>query len=71
MKTFVPQDYWEIRANFGDYEGLWINPETKDARCLDRDRADAVRKSVAGRVLRRWRRARWNASAWRRRSSMT
>ena len=49
IEAFVPQDYWEIRANFGDYEGLWINPETKDARCLDRDRADAVRKSVAGR----------------------
>jgi len=31
IENFVPQDYWEIKANFGDYEGLWINPELKEA----------------------------------------
>ena len=48
IERFVPVDYWEIRANFGDYEGLWINPETKDTRCMDEARAKAVREAVAG-----------------------
>ena len=26
IENFVTKDYWEIRANFGDYEGLWVNP---------------------------------------------
>ena len=48
IERFVPTDYWEIRANFGDYEGVWENPETKDTRCMDEARAEAVRAEVAG-----------------------
>ena len=48
IANFVPADYWEIHANFGDYEGLWVNPETKDTRCPDEARAKAVREAVAG-----------------------
>ena len=48
IKNFVPVDYWEIHANFGDYEGLWLNPDTKDTRCPDEARAREVRDAVAG-----------------------
>ena len=48
IETFVPQDYWEIRADFGDYEGLWLDPETKQTRCTDEARAKAIRAQVAG-----------------------
>ena len=48
IERFVPQDYWEIRANFGDYEGLWIDPDTRQTRCTDEARAQAVRKEVSG-----------------------
>ena len=48
IENFVPKDYWEIRANFGDYEGLWIDPQTKETRCTDEARAKAVRQAVAG-----------------------
>ncbi len=48
IERFVPNDYWEIRASFGDYEGLWENPDTKDTRCPDEARARAVREAVAG-----------------------
>ncbi|MBR1822066.1 MAG: DNA topoisomerase 3 [Clostridia bacterium] len=48
IQNFVPTDYWEVHANFGDYEGLWLNPQTKDTRCLDEVRARAVREAVAG-----------------------
>ena len=49
IENFVPQDYWEIKANFGDYEGLWINPETKEARAPSRELADRVKAEVSKR----------------------
>jgi len=48
IASFVPKDYWEIRANFGDYEGLWLDPGTKETRCTDEARARAIRDAVAG-----------------------
>ena len=48
IKNFVPVDYWEIHADFGDYEGLWLNPDTNDTRCPDEARARTVREAVAG-----------------------
>ena len=52
IANFVPTDYWEVHANFGDYEGLWLNPDTKDTRCMDEARARAVRDAVAGQEAR-------------------
>ena len=49
IEHFVPEDYWEIRADFGDYEGLWVDPKTKKTRCMDRDAAEAIRRAVEGR----------------------
>lgn len=49
IESFVPQDYWEIRANFGDYEGLWVDPETRQTRCTDEPRAQEIKKAVVGR----------------------
>ena len=43
IENFVPQDYWEIRANFGDYEGLWVNPETKETRAPSKELAEQVK----------------------------
>ena len=43
IENFVPQDYWEIRANFGNYEGLWVNPETKETRAPTQELADRVK----------------------------
>ena len=48
IERFVPKDYWEIRADFGDYEGLWVNPETKQTRCDDEAKAQEIRRAVAG-----------------------
>ena len=46
IENFVPQDYWEIRANFGDYEGLWVNPETRDTRANSKELAEQVKAEV-------------------------
>ena len=50
IAAFQPRDYWEIRADFGDYEGLWLDPETRETRCFDGDKAKAVAAAVKGRT---------------------
>ncbi len=50
IENFVPKDYWEVRANFGDYEGLYYDPELKETRVYDKERAEQIRKSVAGKT---------------------
>ena len=62
IEAFVPQDYWELSANFGDYSGLWINPnptpnaeeekgdpkKRTDTRIMDLSQAERVRAEVKG-----------------------
>ncbi len=50
ISAFVPKDYWEIRADFGDYEGLWVDPESKETRCFDEEKAKAVAAAVKGKT---------------------
>ena len=52
IRDFIPQDYWEIRANFGDYEGLWVNPETGDTRCMSENQAKEIEAAVKGKPAR-------------------
>ncbi len=49
IENFVPQQYWEVRANFGDYEGVWQNPETKDSRAPTKELAEKVKSEVVKR----------------------
>ena len=35
IAEFVPKDYWELKADFGDYSGLWMDPETKELRSFE------------------------------------
>lgn len=50
IANFVPRDYWEVRASFGDYEGLYFDPETKDSKVFDEGKARAVRAETAGKT---------------------
>ena len=50
IANFVPKDYWEVRANFGDYEGIYYDPEGKDTKIFDEEKARAVRAEVAGKT---------------------
>ena len=49
IENFVPKDYWEVKANFGDYEGVWINPETEETRADTKEAAERVKAEVAKR----------------------
>jgi len=50
ISRFVSKDYWEIRADFGDYAGVWQNPETNDGKCPDKDLAETVRRDTQGKT---------------------
>ena len=50
IENFTPRDYWEVRANFGDYEGLYYDPELKEARVYEKEKAERIRKEIAGRT---------------------
>ena len=47
IENFVPQNYWEVKADFGDYTGLWVNPETKETRADTKELAERVKAEVA------------------------
>lgn len=48
IAEFVPKDYWELRADFGDYEGLYWNPEAREARLYDPEEAKRIKSEIAG-----------------------
>ncbi len=50
IAAFEPRPYWEIRANFGDYEGLWMDPETKELRTFDEALGKRVKAEVTGKT---------------------
>ena len=52
IETFVPRDYYELTADFGDYKGKWIDPETKETRADSKEKLDAVKKAVTGQEAR-------------------
>ena len=49
IAEFVPQDYWEVRADFGDFEGLYYDPETRQSRASSKEQADKIKRESQGR----------------------
>ena len=47
IETFVPETYWEVEADFGDYKGLWIDASGK-TRIAEEATAKAVVAAVRG-----------------------
>ena len=50
IAAFEPRDYYELRANFGDYAGLWFDPKTNEARIYDAQRAARIKKQILGKT---------------------
>ena len=50
IAEFVPRDYWELRADFGDYQGVYFDPETKDTKLFDREAAKEIQAQVRGKT---------------------
>lgn len=47
IKSFVPQDYWTINADFGDYRGRWRDSHG-NSRLSSRTRADEILARTQG-----------------------
>ncbi len=50
IRSFVPEDYWEVRADFGDYDGLWFDPEKNESRIPTAEKAKEIVKAVSGKT---------------------
>ena len=48
IAEFVPQDYWEVRADLGDFEGLYYDPETRQSRAATKEQADKIKREAQG-----------------------
>lgn len=48
IEAFTPRDYWEIEASFGDYAGTWLDPESRETKCFDEQRAQTICDRVKG-----------------------
>ena len=50
IEAFVPRDYYELTADFGDYSGLWMDPATKETRSYDRAVPERVKEEILGKT---------------------
>jgi DNA topoisomerase-3 len=52
IKNFVPKDYWEISADFGDFSALWFNPDDKEnpTRIDEQEQAQKLAECLPGRT---------------------
>lgn len=49
IAAFAPEDYWEVRADFGDFQALYYDPEKKQSRAPTREMAEKIKRETAGR----------------------
>jgi DNA topoisomerase-3 len=52
IDSFVPKPYWIVTADFGDYTGNYVDPETKEPRVWDAQKAKDVADDVRGKPAR-------------------
>ncbi len=48
INAFVPMEYWEVKAEFDGYKGLWFDPLTKETKITDKDKANEIKERVTG-----------------------
>ena len=47
IEAFVPETYFEVTCDFGDYKGLWMD-ESQKTRVPTQEAANAIKKKVTG-----------------------
>ena len=48
IDAFVPKDFWQIRANFGLYSGLWTDLDASENKIFDETKAEEIHNKVKG-----------------------
>lgn len=50
IRNFVPQQFWTLKANFGDYFGRWFDEQAADSQTAHRLPQEAMAKSIASQI---------------------
>ena len=48
IDAFVPKDFWQIRADFGLYTGLWTDLDENENKIYDKAAAEAIHEKIKG-----------------------
>lgn len=48
IRNFVPKDYWELKCDFGGYQGIWFDPKTKETKIEDPNIGAQLKEKVEG-----------------------
>ena len=48
IDNFTPVDYWEVKADFKEYSGTWIDLETKESKVDTIEKAEYIKNKVVG-----------------------
>ncbi len=46
IDDFVPKDYWEVKADFGNYSGIWIDLEKNESKIDSIQKAEDIKNKV-------------------------
>ncbi len=49
IAAFVPEDYFEVACDFGDYKGTWID-ENQKTHIPTKEKAEEIKKKVSGKI---------------------
>lgn len=49
IARFVPEEYYEVTCDFGDYKGTWID-ENQKTHIQRKEKADEIKKKVSGKI---------------------
>ena len=53
IDRFVPQPYWTVQADFGDYQGTWLDPSREEGKRIPEEaRANEIARKVRGKPAR-------------------
>jgi len=48
IDNFNPMDYWEVKANFQEYNGIWIDLNLKESKIDHIEKAELIKNKVLG-----------------------
>ncbi len=48
MNAFIPKDYYEVSADFGDFNGVWFDEKPSETKISEENKATTIAESVKG-----------------------
>ncbi len=48
--NFKPQDYWEVKAIYDNFSGIWFDEATKETKIYDKSKAQGIADKIKGKT---------------------